>query len=475
MENLEKLQPTEGRKKKVSIGTINVMPVIKQGDQEFHISHDEEEKLNEFQSISGFPEDDLADIIRHLQSNSWNLELALGSYFDGNWKEQLNALQVPEPEPVVETLPPVPERVAFTPHTSNGPSSFMMIPSFPVVKKLPMGFKDKYRMLGINSDTATHLVTNPFLLILLFVPKLLFKLGTFIWTLLTMGFTNHLPGHDRNASVREVPQKPQMIEMERERLSGFFDDRINSLIEWNKSYNEVLETVQNEFKFGLVILIGDILGAANERFDEKSDSETVEKEEEPFLNGTIDLNSQKFIEKIIGDDSVIDLLEMYRDDLVIYCGSVVELEPWLVSKQFGIKYTPECFIVGNVINGDGNVNKLSLLSRIKVNSSKRFQTTLKAVFDRFRPDMVVSRTERNELELARKIRQSQEEAYQNSLRKDQIKEQEKTIIREEKRLQELEEKMKKIKETYGKLKWLNECLLITWTELYQYKYRCPWK
>ena len=124
------------------------------------------------------------------------------------------------------------------------------------------------------------------------------------------------------------------------------------------------------------------------------------------------------------------------------------------------KYTPECFIVGNVINGDGNVNKLSLLSRIKVNSSKRFQTTLKAVFDRFRPDMVVSRTERNELELARKIRQSQEEAYQNSLRKDQIKEQEKTIIREEKRLQELEEKMKKIKETYGKLKWLNECLLI---------------
>ena len=49
------------------------MPIINHAGEEFHLSHEEEEKLNNFQGITNFPEDDLPLVIKLLQNHGWKL------------------------------------------------------------------------------------------------------------------------------------------------------------------------------------------------------------------------------------------------------------------------------------------------------------------------------------------------------------------------------------------------------------------
>lgn len=64
---------------------------------------------------------------------------------------------------------------------------------------------------------------------------------------------------------------------------------------------------------------------------------------------------------------------------------------------------------------------MSVLNRLKVSSLRRFQNSLKATIERHNAELIVSRTEQEELRLAREIKQLQDRAYEESLRQDQVK------------------------------------------------------
>lgn len=423
------------------------MPIIEHNGQVFHLSHEEREKLDEFRVITDFPQDDLPLIIRLLQNYGWHLERALSFYFDGDWKSSIIAQElpaIPNRPPTPATFPPIPERSPFIASDAH------LIPSLRVVKPLPSNFREVFSVVGLNKNNGDVWNMNPqhspLIIILMFIPRLLVKLGvsvlSLLWGLITFGFNSHL---DERTNVRKVPSRPKEKQPPFDQLiSPLIDgqglERLNKLMS-TQSFNEAFKICQDEFKYLLIVFIGD-----------------VSDEEDP------DVNSQRFISKVLSNPTVLSMLESYKDELIIYLGSVHELETWLVAQDLRIKYVPECLLVGNVLNSKGSVNgvtRLSVLSKLRISSAKKFENSLKVTIEKFQPELVVSRTEQAEILLAREIKKLQDDAYQNSLEQDRVKAEERKM-KEEEALLELNnktqrEKDKKIKETVKHLQWLRSC------------------
>lgn len=435
---------------------IERMPILRHSDQEYHLSHEEEEKLNEFRLITDFPEEDLPLIIRLLQNYGWHLERALSFYFDGDWKRSVTETEIPAlpvrpptptPTPTATRSPPIAQRTPFLASESQ------MIPSLRTVKPLPENFRDLFSVVGLHGKRGdVWNITpqeSPLLIILMFIPKILMRLGvgilSLLWSLITFGFNSQV---DEQTKVRKVPDAPKekpvpVDQLLPQLLSEHTLSQLNGHIT-KLSFNEALKVCRDEFKYLLLIFVGDVSGGES-----------------------ADVNSQRFLSKVLSNPAVISLLEKYKDELVIYLRGVDELESWLVAEELQVKYTPECLLVANVLNANGSLNgvtRLSILSKIRISSPKKFENSLKLAIERFHPELVVSRTEQAELRMAREIKKLQDAAYEASLEQDRIKEQERILKEEEEQARKNDElqreKDKKMKETLKHLSWLHSCVRV---------------
>ena len=157
-------------------------------------------------------------------------------------------------------------------------------------------------------------------------------------------------------------------------------------------------------------------------------------------------SSRMFLEHILGHPSTISLLKKHKDRLEIYISTVNDPECWAITRQMKLKYSLECLMVANVLNGNGSVNgiqRMSLLSSLRVKTLRKFQDSLKSTLSRYTPELVVSLTEMHELDMARKIKEMQDHAYQESLQRDKVKQEQRKqskLEEEQNRLRELREK-----------------------------------
>lgn len=432
------------------------MPVVTHNEQEFHLSHEEEDKLNHFQTITSFSEDDLPSIIKLLERDGWRLEMALSHYFDGNWKQLVRPV---EPPPIPDRLPsptplgsPALANAAFrTPFIASDSN---LVPALRTVSLLPVNYKERYRTVGLDKKDAGiwqwEQQSSPLIIILMFLPKLLWKLavglGSLLWGVITFGFRSHLDEGPRVFNIPSTPvDKPLPLKDTLTQLSGDEKslERLSNLLCNDMTFNDALGKCEQEFKYLLLIFIGEIDFTENE---------------------SVDVNSQRLLSRVLTNETVLHFLEDHQDEILIYARRAAELEPWLVAKQLRIKYTPECLLVGNVLNSSGSLNgvtRLSVLSKLRVSSPKKFYHSLKMTYDKFNPELIVSRTDRDELRLAREIKQLQDDAYQNSLRRDQLKKEQREIAEEEERTKrdlDLEiQRTKKLKNTLNNLAWLQTC------------------
>ncbi|AQZ16747.1 UBX2 (YML013W) [Zygosaccharomyces parabailii] len=432
------------------------MPVVTHNEQEFHLSHEEEDKLNHFQTITSFPEDDLSSIIKLLERDGWRLEMALSHYFDGNWKQLVRPV---EPPPIPDR-PPTPTPLG-SPALANSAfrtpfiaSDSNLVPALRTVSTLPVNYRERYRSVGLDKKDAGiwqwEQQSSPLIIILMFLPKLLWKLaislGSLLWGVITFGFRSHLDEGPRVFNIPSTPvDKPLPLKDTLSQLSGDERslERLSNLLCNDMTFNDALGKCEQEFKYLLLIFIGEI------DFTE---------------NHPVDVNSQRLLSRVLTNETVLHFLEEHQDEILIYARRAAELEPWLVAKQLRIKYTPECLLVGNVLNSSGSLNgvtRLSVLSKLRVSSPKKFYHSLKITYDKFNPELIVNRTDRDELRLAREIKQLQDDAYQNSLRKDQLKKEQREIAEEEERTKrdlDLElQRTKKLEKTINNLAWLQTC------------------
>ncbi|CCF57538.1 hypothetical protein KAFR_0C05470 [Kazachstania africana CBS 2517] len=421
------------------------MPIISHGGEEFHLSHEEEDKLNHFQAVTNFPENELSLIIKLLKNHSWQLEPAISRYFDSEaWKDNLNQIDTPPVLSSREISSTPSDRVAINPSMVDQVRNNHLVAILPVVHALPHDYKNRFKVVGLNNTTTSNAGPSLLVLILTIIPNTIIKIISFIFSFFVGSSSNK-----RNNVIR-VPQLP-ISETNFIDLSKIIKDsnkltHVQQILANNRlPFNECLRIAREEFKFLLVVLIG-----------ETNDTE------EPANN---DINSIKFLTEIITDNGVLKILDEYQGDLIVYMGCVNELEPWLVARELHVKYTPELLLLGNVLNRNGSINgavKLSVLSKLKISTTKKFQNSLKLTLERFSPELIVSKTEMEELKISRQIKQLQENAFNESLRKDKIKEEQRKSKENELKLQQelklQEEKLKKRKDTVNNLKWLKLCI-----------------
>lgn len=419
------------------------MPVVNHEDSEFHLSHTEEDKLNEFQVITNFPPEDLPDVVRLLRNHGWQLEPALSRYFDGEWRggPEETVGESTQTTPMADTLAP----------PALGPRPLSLITSLPVVRPLPANFRHDFRTVGLTgrSNTVWSMFEsfsydgNPLLFVLLLIPRIINRLSaaifTFFCTLLSLHSISG-GGTSGKPKISKVPKAPtRETHIPLTEILGDMKDK-DALCQLKSfkpdiSFNEALRIAKEEFKFMLLILVGDTYDTDTE---------------------AIDVNSKLLLEKILLNKKTLQYLRKIDDDLIIYLKCVHELEPWLTAQQLGVRNTPEIFLVANVANTTSRSEtlpsqRLSILGKLKINSLNRFLQSLTNVVEKYTPELVVNKTEMHELRMSREIKKLQEDAYNKSLEMDRIKaiEKEKSL----KRAQDL-----KLNSTGQQLNWLKACI-----------------
>lgn len=424
------------------------MSILHGGDSKFNLQYSEVEKVNHFQSVTSCPDDELPLIIKLLQNHSWNLEPALSRYFDGDWKDNLDNSHGSR----------IDETTAFgggslTP-VSQGSMAFIdsgqsYIPSLPIVTPLPNDYMEKFQLVGLQPKRSVF--NSSSLLAVMMFPSTLFKVGVmvfaFIFQIITFGYFSG--PNDIYQKVGRLPSKFEgPVRSTDDDIVALLENESSRLLEFKSSlpFNELLSHCQANFKFMLIVFLGDMVGQDT------------------------DLNSQRFLKNILADKSTLSFFNENKDILSIYIGTANDKESWAVGKHMGVRYIPECFLVANVMNsntrGPGasffSTNKMSVLGNITISSLKRFERSLKYHMNKYTPELCVSRDEKKEIELARKIKQMQNEAYQESLQQDQLKEERRRIEEEEhkiaKLVQEQEDYNEKLQNTLANLFWLDIAL-----------------
>ena len=486
------------------------MPIITAGNEQFHLSHEEEDKLNQFQMITNFKDEDLAPVITLLKNHGWNLEAAISRYYDADWKTSLLAAGGEDGQGQGQSAigggpPPYSESNFFNRPPAPGPRprqnqrlvqpqfmppDLVFTPSLPIVRRLPANYREKFKLVGLDSSAngghkLNDSTTNPAVILLMLLPNALLKLISFLWSVISSLFGRKY-GRRSQMAIFRVPKSPvvdkdpiDLSDVFLERKSEVDNGATSSSLEAIRDllgdgprleFNEALKVCQEEFKFLLLILVGKVNSSAvkelsdNQETGKDNDNDNESKEDDND-DSDLDINSRKFLRHILGDSGTLSILNDYKENLVVYLGSVLEVEPWLVAKEMRVRYTPECFLIGNVLNSNGSspqgVTRLSVLAKLHVKSARRFQNSLKVAFERFNPEMVVSRTEREELRVSREIRQLQEKAYEDSLRKDQMKANKRELERQQEELKAQiklqREQKRKLRSTLWNLKWLELC------------------
>ncbi|KAH3900347.1 uncharacterized protein SCODWIG_00995 [Saccharomycodes ludwigii] len=488
------------------------MPIIEHEGEEYHLSHEQSEALDQFQMISSYPENDLPLIIKLLELYGWNIERALAAYYDGDWK---NLVTEPAPPIHRETLPQQQQQL-FNDSDDTGENlpilmdHTLFVPKLPVSKPLPVDYQTHFKLVGLglndNDDSkknVSFLPSHKLLLFLLLIPQtigsLSLKLLTLLWKLLSFSFLFNINKDVSNKNkVMKIPIKPRIYRNDSNANSGGLnslnsiehpeytikdvilknpsfnlDTVLKNVDNTNKVFNELYSNSENEFKFMLVILLGNLLEHDDALGSQDRKDQTLSSVSSSNNKEEVDVNSVNFVKYVWSDESVqryIDTLKVSSNNsLNVYLGDVDnQVESWCVAKNYNVGVTPTVLLLGNVLNsnnvgGAGIITRMSLLGNPKVTSSKKFLRSLKFLINRFAPELISSRTEKHDLEMERELRKLQDQAYQESLLLDKKKEEQKMIEEELKKKREIEKLAKeqeaKLNNTLYNLKWLKEAIL----------------
>ncbi|CEP21670.1 unnamed protein product [Cyberlindnera jadinii] len=380
----------------------------------------EREKLDEFQVITSFPEDQYDKVVRLLRNNYWNLEVALSKYFDGMLEEE--AAREPFIEPPDQYAQPGHQRehivndidVAALEQLINGngelPNRAMLLPQLPIVRPISnrwrsnTGLNQHVDYLGLQTITQ-----SPLLFILLLIPRTLTLLFTglaYLFNLLFPPSPDQVPlrptskGFNAMAHFRELTHEECPVEL------------------YKGDFNEAFEEAKQESRFILLVVIG-----SNDK-------------------------STQFLKRTFNNDHVVNILKEER--CLVYVSHAEESQGNEIARCFKVRALPSVFLLGNVASGPHLISSMSLLAKVPTRSTDSFLNKLKFEVEKYKPELTMKRLEQEELRHSRMIRELQDKAYEESLIADKIKKSQKE---EEENLKAQQEQVAQwLKEQ--ELKWL---------------------
>lgn len=385
-----------------------------------HISPSEQEKLDQFQMITAFKDDEYDKVVALLRNNWWNLEVALSKYFDGDIDRE--AARSPPP---VEATPFGASSSAFDTQTLGGQSSGFnnsemtlnqfdswshidaqnpllsthgLLPQLPIVRPLSNNWRFQP---GLNNSTSSSLwnqfTHSPILFILLIIPRTVTLLLTAVGYLFSFIFPSS-PDH--------LPDKPTLEKFDfKEHFESLIADRSETQF-FEGDFNDAFNKAKNETKFLLTVLIGE-----NE-------------------------SSNQFLKKVFNNNTICNLIK--EEQVIVYAGNVNEAQSLALARNLKTIVVPAVYLIGNVASGPNAIASMSILSRIPVKSVNSFVTKLRREIEKYKPEFITRKIEQDELNYSRQIKELQDQAYEESLIADKLK--------QEKREAEKLEKLKKEQE-----------------------------
>ncbi|CDR36515.1 CYFA0S01e02102g1_1 [Cyberlindnera fabianii] len=372
------------------------------------LTNEEQDKLNEFQVITAFPEEQHDKVVKMLRNNYWNLEVALSKYFDGHLEQEAAR------EPLIEQpqAPPVRQRPQQPQNLQdfldmrmnhNGHHN-MMLPQLPIVRPISNLWR---KQVGLNRQIDhfgfQSMTQSPILFILLFIPRTL----TFILSGFVYLFNYFFP-----PSPDMIPSTPSRDHFNPiEHYESLTQDK--TTFEFYKGdFNDAFDQCKRESKFMLLILLGDN-----------------------------DL-SNTFVKRILNNEAVSNLIK--EEEIIVYMTHCAHPQGLEISRTMRTRAVPAAYLLGNVASGPSGISSMSVCARLSIKTLNAFVSKLNGEIERYKPELISKRVEMEELKFAREIREMQDRAYEESLIADRIKQEEK----------ELEEK--KQKEQNDKINWEKE-------------------
>ena len=145
-------------------------------------------------------------------------------------------------------------------------------------------------------------------------------------------------------------------------------------------------------------------------------------------------SSSAFVQQLFTHPSFSKLFNSstgtYKDTLIYMNNVETDPESFEVAQTYNVKKLPYIMLVGNVSpNPQQTLNSMSILYKSNLSISKESASVvsrkvlymLNKLLNQFNPQLITWKLDQQEIEFARAIKQQQDDAYQESLLRDQIK------------------------------------------------------
>lgn len=361
---------------------------------------DNEQLIQEFKTITNSEDDE--NIKNLLTIHDWNLNNAIMTFFDTgfesvnqpqsiiNHRHDTNDHDTGFGDNPLEDIESTARSSGSDPFTYSTAQSFEMqdlIPRLPFAPRISNNWQ--YQIGIYNSLKPVETKVNTIWFLLLFVPKNLLNL---IYSILRYFF-------------KPKPNSfPKAINYELMDLNHEINfDNYNV---YHKNYNDVYQKTKDNNEWLLVVLVNN--------------------------------DTSRFVESLLENNHFVNHFgEKGVVKLNIYVGNVDKSpESWEIGSKYQCKRLPSVYLIGNVTNNPSIMPSMSIIYRSNISigfisndvinqTTNKITKNLKKLTDHYEPQLITARLEKREIELSRKIKQNQDEAYIRSLEADKVKKLEK--------------------------------------------------
>lgn len=364
----------------------------------------EEAILSQFKDLTAYQDEQHEQILLLMEQCNWDITMACGRFFDN----QLPSVSQPTQESRQQQLND------FQLPLRNQAMTIM----YP--RAIPISSKWKFNPGLVKKQ-------SPLIWVLLLVPNLLFwllsKLGSLFGIVDTDPFdTDPIPYH---ASISAL--KPYNILEDVKRVL----DKEKDLVElplWRGEFNDAFQLAKREHQFLLMILVN---------IPDQGQDDEVSEVTKLFLQLIFSKEFKKYMDS---------------QNIILFLGNVSHPESHLLAKSYRVTKVPHVSILSNLQSGDFSLlkrwdnvmNVLLMGSDNDKNVEKlanKFIFRLNRVIELHDPNLVVLRSEKQERDLARILREDQDRQYEEMLAKDKELFKKKEEEREIKRLEEEREQL----------------------------------
>lgn len=388
------------------------------------LTPEEEGKLEQFREVTGYKDDEEDKVLRLLRVCHWNLDTACVRYFDNDFPTLIDdQVEVPEALRGLNDLNGIGGigsmgrgYVTDEPMQRFGNNQPFMefVPKLPRAMAIPNAWKFRVGLMTAQNNAQGPLLT-PVVFILMIVPRLFWAIGWGLDKLLGPIFPNLFRFLGYREGPSDLPSHPVYAtkeELSHYDISGYVNEILGEPTDlpiFKGEFNEAFNRSKAELRWLMVILIN-------------SDSDT----------------SIKFVKNYLNGQDFIDFVKKYN--VLVYVGDVLYPEPNEVGHVYKARTIPYVSLISNVSASGTTAASMSIVAKyqsfdqskkLTPEGRKKFVSKLSRAIERYEPQLIVQRSEKQEADLSRVIKEQQDQAYEESLKKDMKKQEEKRKLADE--------------------------------------------